>query len=140
DKDFAEAALELGYSNEADGYYTSAGMIYSAMSKHPLVGETAQAHLNGLPTSARMRGAINIAWSVVTFATGPAGIIGGASTSSAGGADYLENVAMAIIPFGVARAFAVGAEAIYVARAASLIQKAPTLAKVVGYGVRTTTE
>jgi len=132
DEEFGKAALDLGGTLEADGYYGSAGQIYALLQDHPNVGPAAKDLLEALPASAKIRSGINIAWSVITFAAGPAGIVAGTSTSSAGGADYVENVAMALIPFGVARAFALGAEAVYVARAASLIRN-PLVREVTGF-------
>ncbi|MCE9625336.1 MAG: hypothetical protein K8R69_07800 [Deltaproteobacteria bacterium] len=139
DLDLAKSALELGSRLEADGYYSAAGGIYSFMGKDPLVQADAKARLDSLPASIKVRTGIGIAWNVISFAAGPAGIIGANSTSSAGGGDYVENVAMALVPFGIARAFAVGAEAIYVAKTASLIRN-PMLFKAGGFLVGKTAE
>ena len=132
DVDFGRAALALGESLSADGYMMAKAGILDVLKDDPDVGSAARKSLDGLPTEAKIRGGINIAWSVISFAAGPAGIVAANSTSSAGGGDYVENVAMALVPFGIARSFAVGAEAVYVARAASLIRN-PTLFKAGGF-------
>ncbi|HKX11798.1 MAG TPA: hypothetical protein VJP40_01505, partial [bacterium] len=132
DRDFATASLSLAESVSADGYYSAKAGILSAMMDDPYVGARAKEAMDALPTEIKVRSGINIAWNVISFAAGPAGIIGANSTSGAGGGDYVENVAMALVPFGIARTFAVGAEAVYVARAASLIRN-PTLFKAGGF-------
>ncbi|HEX5034005.1 MAG TPA: hypothetical protein VFW62_05950, partial [bacterium] len=132
DLEFSKAALGLAESLSADGYMMAKAGILEVLKDDPDVGSLAKAGLEGLPTEAKIRGGINIAWNVISFAAGPAGIIAANSTSSAGGGDYVESVAMALAPFALARAFAVGAEAVYVARAASLIRN-PALFKAGGF-------
>lgn len=124
DKDFAKAAYDLGQMVSADGYYSAKAGIMDALKDDPYMGKEAREALEGLPTEIKVRGGINLAWNIVSFAAGPAGVIGANSTSGAGGGDYVENVAMGLVPFGIARGFAVGAEAVYLARTASLVRNA----------------
>ncbi|MFO1518981.1 MAG: hypothetical protein U1F57_04860, partial [bacterium] len=129
DLDFAKAALDFGGRLEADGYYSGAGQVYSLFTQHPLVKDQAKGLVEGLPDSVKIRSII--------------GAIPVPFTSGSLGADAIEGnafkIAQLIVPFGVARVFAIGAEAVFVARAATLIEN-PALMKLATFGVRTSAE
>ncbi|HEX5033338.1 MAG TPA: hypothetical protein VFW62_02555, partial [bacterium] len=119
DTDFHRAIFELCGFLRMDDYFQAASQIYQMMEADPRTRDHAHARLEAIPAEARFHAGLNVARTLLALRAGPAGMLAVSSTSGASPDEMLQNVAMVVVPFAAARAVAVGAEGLFVARATS---------------------
>ena len=117
DADFGSEIFEFAAGIGADGYLMADGMIYQMMAEDPRYHDEATERLEGLPGVARFQAGLNIGRMLLAMRAGPAGMLGISMTSGSSPDEVITNTAMVVVPFAAARAVAVGAEGLFVARA-----------------------
>jgi len=142
DETSARAALKLSNQLIAAGerYYGNAGQIAKFMSDNPYVGKEAKLILDEkIPEYVKM-GAIFSGLKGLACATPPGAfcmIFFAGSQQEAN--EAMVNSLISIGSFGIARGLAVGAEALWVAKMATVIES-PVIMGITKFGVRTVTE
>ncbi|MCE9624419.1 MAG: tetratricopeptide repeat protein, partial [Deltaproteobacteria bacterium] len=142
DKDAAEAAIKLsdGLILAGERYYGNAGQIAKFMVDNPYVGAEAKKIIDEkIPEWVKM-GAIFSGLKGLACATPPGAfcmIFFAGSEAEAN--EAMVNSLISIGSFGIARGLAVGAEALWVAKMATVIES-PVIMGVTKFGVRTVTE